>query len=101
MPMKRLIQSVVLLFAALAASSQAQDEALPPIDVILKHVRTMANHEQGNERLFRSHYAFVQVRTTRELDGKGRLRKEDTSQTRNNPSVVPASFKPAPQGGDA
>jgi len=90
---KRLICSAVVLSFAFVRSSLAEDENLPSIDVVLKHVRTMANHEQGNDRLFRSRYAFVQVRTMRELDGKGRLRKEDSKQTRNNPSVVRAAFK--------
>src|SRR5437763_668192 len=72
--MKRLIQIVVLLFFALAGSSRAGDETLPAIDTVLKHIRTMANQEQGNDRLFRSRYAFVQTVTNRELDSKGRIK---------------------------
>lgn len=93
MLMKRLIYNCILPLFAFALSSPAQDENLPSIDVVLEHVSTMANHEQGNDRLFRSRYSFVQVRTMRELDGKGRVRKEDSKQTRNNPSVRPAAFK--------
>ena len=99
--MKRLIHNATLVLFTFALSGRAQDETLPSIDLILKHVRTMANHEQGNDRLFRSRYAFVQVRTTRELDGKGRVRKEDSKQTRNNPSVRPAAFKTATQSREA
>ena len=91
--MKRLIYSAILPLFAFACSGHAQDEPLPSIDVILKHVRTMAGHEQGNDQLFRSRYAFVQLRTMRELDGKGRVRKEDSKRTGNNPSVRPAAFK--------
>src|SRR5207253_322201 len=90
---KRLIHNAIIALFAFAFSGPAQDQTLPSIDVILKHVRTMANHEQGNDRLFRSRYAFVEVRTMRQLDSKGRVRKEDSKQTRNSPSVVPAAFK--------
>src|SRR5436853_2885298 len=95
--MKRLIQIVVLLFFALAGSSRAGDETLPAIDTVLKHIRTMANQEQGNDRLFRSRYAFVQTISNRELDSKGRIKKNGRTETRNNPRIVPASFnRPVP-----
>jgi len=91
--MKRLIYALISLSLSLAAPSRANDETLPPIDTVLKHIRVMANHEQGNDRLFRSRYAYVQTVSNRELDSKGRIKKDDHTETRNNPRVVPASFK--------
>jgi len=102
---KRLIYSAVVLSFASVRSSPAQDETLPSVDFALKHIRMMANQEQGNDRLFRLRYAFVQTTTTRELDAKGRLKKNDTVKNRNNPHIVPASFNRSapsadPAGGD-
>ena len=83
--MKRLIYSAVVLCCVLGRPSHAEDETLPGIDTVLKRVRMMANQEQGNDRLFRSRYAFVQTTATRELDSKGRIKKNDRTETRNNP----------------
>ena len=100
--MKRLIYSAVVLCCVLGRPSHAEDETLPGIDTVLKRVRMMANQEQGNDRLFRSRYAFVQTTATRELDSKGRIKKNDRTETRNNPRIVPASFnRPAPSANPA
>jgi len=65
---------------------------VPSAEVILEHVRTMAPQERGNDQLFRTRYAFVRTRTTREIDSSGRVKKQRTKESRNNPGLVPASF---------
>lgn len=90
--MNRIVQFAVAFCAAFAVPLYAQDEPLPSTDYVLNHIRVMANQEQGNDKLFRARYAFVQVTTSRELDAKGRLKKDDTVRNRNNPHIVPASF---------
>jgi hypothetical protein len=65
---------------------------LPSIETVLQHVRTMAPQEQSNDALFRSRYSFVRKRTTRELDAKGNIKKQQTKESRNNPPFKPASY---------
>ena len=67
-------------------------QELPSIETVLQHVRTMAPQEKSNDAVFRSHYSFVRKRTTRELDAKGNVKKQQTKESRNNPAVVPASY---------
>ena len=91
--MKRRTQAVLLVLSSLLASGTHGDEApLPSIETVLQHLRVMANQEQGNEGLFRFRYAFVQTRATRELDAKGRVKKQSTKETRNTPAFVATAY---------
>ncbi len=92
--------AVLALFSPAPLRGADNADNLPSIEAVLKHVRTMAPQEQGNDRMFRSRYSFVRTRTTRELDSSGRIKKQQTRQSRNNPAIVPTSYiipaQPAP-----
>ena len=84
---------ILAVFAAatLASSVSAQETNLPPVATILEKVMEKAKQENTNDRHFRTRYHYVRTRTTRELDSKGRVKKEQTKQSRNNPATVPTS----------
>src|SRR5258707_557261 len=91
--MKRWTKLFLALLLPLASTwVQAQTNDLPAIDTILKRVREKAQQEQFNDRRFVSRYSFVRTRTTRELDYKGHLKKEQTKQSRSTPRIVPATY---------
>src|SRR5436190_7724232 len=91
--MKRWIHILAVLLLPLASSwGQAHTNDLPAVDAVLKRVREKAQGEQLNDRRFVSRYSFVRTRTNRELDYKGRLKKQQTKQSRNTPRIVPATY---------
>src|SRR3954469_4755168 len=80
---------LVLLPVGGVSQTASSTGDLPSIETVLQHVRTMAPQERGNDAAFRSRYAFVRTRTTRELDSDGKIKKEKTKESRNNPGPVP------------
>ena len=92
-PMKGQIEILLaVLFAVVASGTRAAADDFPSINTVLKHVREAAKQEQANERNFRTRYAFVRTKTNRELDGKGRVKKEETKRNQNNPVVSRTSY---------
>src|SRR6266404_1247512 len=95
--MRRWWQIVIVFGASLVLPGRAQDATLPDVTVVLEKVLDQARHERVNDRSFRSHYAYLRTRTNRELDSSGRVKNEETKQSRNNPSIVPMGYvRPSP-----
>src|SRR5258706_6614455 len=82
----------VLALCLLASWSRGQSADIPSAGAVLGLVLEKAKHEPANDRSFRSRYAFVRTRTTREIDSKGRVKKQQTKQGRNNPRIIPAAY---------
>jgi hypothetical protein len=80
---------LVLLPVGGVSQTASSTGDLPSIETVLQHVRTMAPQERGNDAAFRSRYAFVRTRTTRELDSDGKIKNEKTKESRNNPGPLP------------
>jgi hypothetical protein len=78
----------------MASATWAAGGDFPSIDTVLEHVRQAAKQESANDRNFRARYAFVRIKTNRELDGKGRVKKEETKRNQNNPVVSRTSYVP-------
>src|SRR3954462_11199839 len=79
---------VLLPFGGVSQTASTTGD-LPSVEAVLQHVRTMAPQERSNDAAFRSRYAFVRTRTTRELDSGGKIKKEKTKESRNNPAPLP------------
>jgi len=88
-----------LLLTAVLGRAETRD--FPPIQTVLQRVRESSRSELQNDRFFRARYAFVQTKTTRELDGSGKIKKQSIRQSRNNPGFVPASYAPPTKSGRA
>src|SRR3954470_3286355 len=87
---RRIAVGAVLWLAAVLGRAQNQD--LPPVETVLKQVRDHSRYEAHYDRAFRTHYAFVRTSTTRQLDSSGKIKQQDTKQSRNQPAVVRASY---------
>jgi len=91
--MKRQIHILLaLLFSVVASGTRAAGDDFPSMDTILAHVKQAARQESVNDRNFRSRYAFVRTKTNRELDSKGRVKKEETKRNQNNPIASRTSY---------
>src|SRR6267143_1364724 len=95
--MKQWVRILTVLALWLASAwGYGQSTDLPSTATVLERVREKAKHEPANDRSFRSRYAFVRTKTTRELDSKGRVKKQQTKESRNNPAIIPAAYNLPP-----